>query len=175
MAHSTNARWLSSRPGSILFSTATANSTRLARLRQPRQYSRASRSAAPKPRSPPLFSRRPSTSKRPRLNWRASRQRLAWADRFFGSLRSYTCARPARTSATEGPSSRPSPADKEPIDRLEESGDGDWFGKIGLTAALKNLLLIALHCERRYGDHGNFAQVFVILEPLRDLEAGDLW
>src|SRR3954470_2096344 len=52
--------------------------------------------------------------------------------------------------------------------------DRDRLGKIRLTAALADALLVALHRERRHRDHRNGAQLRIVLDPARHLEPGDL-
>src|SRR5260221_2323061 len=56
------------------------------------------------------------------------------------------------------------------LDRLEEIGDGNRLGDIGLAAALANLLLVALHGEGGDGDDRNRAQLVVFLDPFRHLQ-----
>src|SRR5690242_2682580 len=58
--------------------------------------------------------------------------------------------------------------------RLDELADRDRLGQIGFAAALADALLVALHGKGGDGDHGNGAQFRIILDPARDLEAGDL-
>src|SRR5262245_23908636 len=60
------------------------------------------------------------------------------------------------------------------VDGLEELADRDRLGDVGLAAALADLLLVALHGEGGDRDDRDAAQLRVLLEPLGDLEAGDL-
>lgn len=57
---------------------------------------------------------------------------------------------------------------------FEELHDGDRFRQIGLASALPDFFLVALHGESGNGDHRDMAQIFVVLDPLRDLKSGDL-
>src|ERR1700730_9005100 len=62
----------------------------------------------------------------------------------------------------------------ESTHRLDELADRDRLGKIGFAAAFADALLVALHGERGDRDHGNGAQLRIILDPAGDLEAGHL-
>src|SRR5215217_4698082 len=55
----------------------------------------------------------------------------------------------------------------------EELRDRDRLRQIGLAAALADALLVALHGEGGNGDDRDGLEVVVLLQPLRDLEAGD--
>src|SRR5690606_35357250 len=57
--------------------------------------------------------------------------------------------------------------------RVDEKADRDGLGKISLAPALADALLVPLHGERRDRDHRNVTEVFVVLDPLRDLEPGN--
>src|SRR5581483_8647040 len=63
---------------------------------------------------------------------------------------------------------------KVPAHRLEKRADRYRLGNIGLAAALPDALLVALHRESGDGDHGDLAQLVVVLEPAGHLEAGNL-
>jgi hypothetical protein len=56
----------------------------------------------------------------------------------------------------------------------EERLDGKWFRKIGFASALPDFFLVLLHGKTGNGDHRNMAQMFVLLDPLRDLKSGTL-
>src|SRR5688572_140885 len=58
--------------------------------------------------------------------------------------------------------------------RLNKLADRNRLGQIGLAAAFANSLLVALHRKGGDRDHGDHAQLRIILDPARDLEAGDL-
>src|SRR5262249_36189150 len=49
--------------------------------------------------------------------------------------------------------------------RLDELGHGNRLRQIGLTAALADALLVALHRKGSHSDHGNGFQFRVFLEP----------
>ena len=57
---------------------------------------------------------------------------------------------------------------------LDELADRNRLGQIGLAAAFADALLVALHRKRGDRDDGNGAQFRIVLDPARDLEAGDL-
>src|SRR6185437_10983320 len=57
---------------------------------------------------------------------------------------------------------------------LDEFADGNRFGQIGLAAAFADALFVALHGEGGDGDDRNGAQVRIVLDPARHLEAGNL-
>ena len=57
---------------------------------------------------------------------------------------------------------------------FEEFHDRDRFRHIGLASALPDFFLVALHGESGNGDYRNMAQIFLLLNPLCDLKAGDL-
>ena len=48
-------------------------------------------------------------------------------------------------------------------DRVEEGGNGDGLGDVGLTAAATDALLVAFHGEGGDGDHRDVAQFLVVL------------
>jgi hypothetical protein len=56
----------------------------------------------------------------------------------------------------------------------EERLDGKWFRKIGFASALPDFFLVLLHGKTGNGDHRNMAQMFVLLDPLRDLKSGNV-
>src|SRR5882724_2954521 len=60
------------------------------------------------------------------------------------------------------------------LDRLEEIGDRDRLGDIGLAAALADLLLVALHGEGRHGNDRDGLQRIIFLDPFGHFQAGDL-
>src|SRR6201994_611375 len=62
----------------------------------------------------------------------------------------------------------------ESTHRLDELADRDRLGKIGLAVAFADALLVALHGKGRDGDDRNGTQLRIVLDPLGDLEAGDL-
>src|ERR1019366_5504485 len=57
---------------------------------------------------------------------------------------------------------------------FEELHDGDRLRKIGLAAALPDFFLVSLHGEGGNRDHRSVAQLFVGLEPFRDLKSRHL-
>src|SRR5579864_9372484 len=63
---------------------------------------------------------------------------------------------------------------QESFDGLQEIGDRDRLGDIGLAAAFADLLLIPLHGEGSDGDDRDRAEIVILLDPFRHLEAGDL-
>src|SRR5713226_5466638 len=62
----------------------------------------------------------------------------------------------------------------KPSNGFNKLADRDRLGQIGLAAALADTFLVALHRKRRDRDHGNRAQLRIVLDPARHLEAGHL-
>ncbi len=58
--------------------------------------------------------------------------------------------------------------------RFQKFHHRDGLRQIGLAASLADLFLIALHRESGDGDDGNRRKFGVVLQPLCDLQAGDL-
>ena len=56
-------------------------------------------------------------------------------------------------------------------DGVEEGGNRDGLGDVGLAAAAADALLVALHGEGGDGDHRDVGELLVVLEPLGDLKA----
>src|SRR5437764_11633594 len=68
----------------------------------------------------------------------------------------------------------PSGIPQKVTDRFDELSDRDRLRQIGLTSALADALFVALHGKGGDRDDRDGAQFVVFLEPLGDLEAGDL-
>src|ERR1700753_541623 len=62
----------------------------------------------------------------------------------------------------------------ESTHRLDELADRDRLWQIRLAGAFADAVLVALHGKGGDGDDGNGAQLRIVLDPLGDLEAGDL-
>jgi len=58
-------------------------------------------------------------------------------------------------------------------ERLDEFGDGNRLREIRFATALADALLVALHGKGGDGNDGNDVKFRVVLDPLRDFEAGD--
>src|SRR3954454_4065340 len=64
-------------------------------------------------------------------------------------------------------------SDKTPY-RFNKFADRDRLGEIGFAAAFADALLVALHRKGGDRDHGNRAQLRIVLDPARHLEPRDL-
>src|SRR5208337_2328996 len=152
------------------FSTATAISTMRARSPPQRPNCPAVRCAGPKPPWPRDGLRKNSIARKRRRSsprsWRSlppepSRRFLR---RVELETAEFNRRRATRQQIGSGRSS------EEVIDRLKKPGDRDRLRQIGLAAALQNFLLVAFHRKGGDRDDGNGAQLFVVLQPLCDLE-----
>jgi hypothetical protein len=62
---------------------------------------------------------------------------------------------------------------QETLDGLEEIGDRNGLGNVGIAAAPPELLLVALHGEGGDGDNGYRLQRVLVLDPFRHFKAGN--
>ena len=54
-----------------------------------------------------------------------------------------------------------------PADGIQEGGNGDGFGDVGLAAAAADALLVALHGEGSDGDHRDVGEFLVVMGSLK--------
>ena len=68
--------------------------------------------------------------------------------------------------------SRLAPLAQKPLHGFHELCDRDRLCDISLAASLPDFLLVTLHGKGRDGNHGDFPQRIVFLQPLRNFQAG---